>query len=191
MAAPETRNRAGGFHCLSNAKGTKLDGSLAGMAKIMKNSCSGTAEAEIAALFMNATHAVPLINTLNEFGHKQPATPIWTDNSTAHSILNGKVNENQSKVIDMRFCWLRDCVRQGQFSLKWAPGATNFADCHTEHHSAKHHKKSDPSACQRSTVQQKCKGVLNNLQRMQFTVLAHLHHSNLSGGLADSASQPD
>ena len=73
------------------------------MAKIKKNVCSGAAEAEIAALFMNATHAVPLTNTLNELGHKQPATPTWTDNSTAHGILNDKVNQNRSKSIDMQF----------------------------------------------------------------------------------------
>ena len=74
--------------------------------KITKNVCSSAAEAEIAALFMNATHAVPLINTLNELRHKQPATPMWTDNSTACGILNDKINQNEFKATDMRFCWL-------------------------------------------------------------------------------------
>ena len=81
LVAPETRSRAGGFHCPSNAKGTKLNGSVAVLAKIAKHVCSSAAaETEIAAPFMNATHVIPLINTLNKLGHKQPATPIQTDN---------------------------------------------------------------------------------------------------------------
>ena len=63
LVASEARSRAGGFHHLSNSKGTKLKGSVAVTAKIIKNVCSGAAEAEIAARFMSATHAVPLINT--------------------------------------------------------------------------------------------------------------------------------
>ena len=144
LVAPEACSRAGGFHCLSNNKGTKLNGSVAVTAKLIKNACSSAAEAEIAALLMNATHAIPLVNTPNESGHKQPPTPIWTDNSTACGMLNDELNQNRSKAMDMRFCWLRDRIRWNQFCLKWAPGATNLADCHAKHHAAKHHEKVRP-----------------------------------------------
>ena len=168
LVAPEACSRAGGFCCLSNAKGTKPNGSVAVIAKITKNVCSSAAEAEIAALFMNATHAIPLINTLNELGHKQPATPIWTDNSTACGILNDKANQNRSKAIDMRFYWLRDRIRQGQFSLQWAPGATNLADYYTKHHSAQHHKK----------VRSICMSEPNSPTEMQGCVEQLAHHAH-------------
>lgn len=64
LVPSEARSRASGLHHPSNAKGAKLNGSVAAMARIVSNVCSGAAEAEIAALFMNATHAVPLINTV-------------------------------------------------------------------------------------------------------------------------------
>jgi hypothetical protein len=121
-----------------------INGSIATIAKIIKNVCSSAAEAEIAALFMNAKHALPLRTTLEELGHPQPATPIFTDNSTAHGVINGTVKQNRSKAIDMRFYWLRDRVKQGQFTVHWAPGATNLADYYTKHHSPAHHKNTRP-----------------------------------------------
>ena len=175
LVASEARSRAGGFHYLSNAKGTKLNGSVAVIAKIIKNVCSSAAEAEIAALFMNATHAVPLINTLTELGHKQPATPIWTDNSTAYGILNDKVNQNRSKSIDMRYYWLRDRIRQKQFSLKWAPGATNLADYYTKHHPAKHHKKVRPIYMAESNSPTEMQGCVDLLAL--HTLAAHRAHA--------------
>lgn len=48
-------------------------------------------------------------------------------------------------------------------------------------------KRADQSACQKPTVQLKCKGVLSGSPCSQLTVPAH--HSNLSLGHAGSASQ--
>jgi hypothetical protein len=42
--------------------------------------------------------------------------------------------------MDMRFYWLRDRVRQGQFIVYWKPGKTNKADYFTKHHATKHHR---------------------------------------------------
>jgi hypothetical protein len=42
--------------------------------------------------------------------------------------------------MDMRFYWIRDRVRQGQFIVYWRRGITNRADYFTKHHSDKHHK---------------------------------------------------
>lgn len=49
---------------------------------------ASAAEAEIAVLFMNAQILIPARQTLEDMGHKQPPTPIQTDNTTAHGILN-------------------------------------------------------------------------------------------------------
>ena len=89
---------------------------------------------------MNARLALPLQVALEEMGHKQPATELITDNNTAEGILNGKIKQNRSKGIDMRYYWLRDRVSQGQFIVNWKPGSVNLADYFTKHHPASHHK---------------------------------------------------
>jgi hypothetical protein len=42
--------------------------------------------------------------------------------------------------MDMRFHWINDRVRQGQFNIRWAPGARNYADFVTKLHPAKQHQ---------------------------------------------------
>ena len=69
---------------------------------------------------------------------------LWLMPRTLHQGAETGSSSVLMKAMDMRFHWLRDRIRQKQFSLKWAPGATNPADCHTKHHSAKHHKKVRP-----------------------------------------------
>jgi hypothetical protein len=125
---------------LGNKDGKLINGSILIIAKIIKNVVSSASEAEIAALFINARAALPLWVALEEMGHKQPATKLITDNSTADGILNGNIKQNRSKGIDMRYYWLRDRVQQGQFSVQWEPGKFNLADYFTKHHPPTHHK---------------------------------------------------
>jgi hypothetical protein len=73
-------------------------------------------------------------------GWPQPATPIQTDNLCAKGIIYDTVKQRRSKAIDMRFYWLRDCVRQGQFRVHWKKGSDNYADYFTKHHSPAHHR---------------------------------------------------
>eukprot|EP00804_Cyclotella_cryptica_P000471 CCRYP_020024-RC/>CCRYP_020024-RC protein AED:0.48 eAED:0.48 QI:0/-1/0/1/-1/0/1/0/80 len=75
-----------------------------------------------------------------ELGHKQPATPLQTDNAMAEAVTNGKVQPKRTKAMDMRFHWLRDRECQKQFRIYWRPGHSNYADYWTKHHSAKHHQ---------------------------------------------------
>ena len=144
LVAPQARSRAGGFQYLGNLDGTLMNGSIAILAKIIKNVMSSAAESEIGALFMNAKIAIPMRITLEELGHPQPPTPIKTDNTTANGIINGTVKQQRSKAIDMRFYWLQDRVEQGQFKIYWAPGDENWADYFTKHHSPTHHRKIRP-----------------------------------------------
>ena len=95
---------------------------------------SSAAEAELGALFLNAKEAVYLRQILTELGHPQPRTPIQTDNSTAESVINNKIQPKRTKAMDMRFHWLRDCEAQGQFRIYWRLGKTNLADYFTKHH---------------------------------------------------------
>ena len=77
-------------------------------------------------------------------GHKQPATPIQTDNITAHGILNGTIEQKRSKCIDMKFYWLKDRVEQKQIAVNLAPGIKKLGDYSIKHHVGIHHRKVCP-----------------------------------------------
>jgi len=62
---------------------------------------ASTTEAEVGALFYNAQDGAMICTMLEELGHLQPATPIQTDNEVADGIVNDRVKQRQSKVIDM------------------------------------------------------------------------------------------
>ena len=84
--------------------------------------------------------AVPIRALLLELGNPQPATPIQVDNPTVDGFDNDTIRLKRSKVIDMRFYWICDRTRQGQFLIYWQPGITNLGDYHTKHHSTAHHQ---------------------------------------------------
>ena len=136
----EAQSRAGGYQYLSSKAGTLYNGPILALAKVIKNVMASAAEAELAALFMNAQEAVGLRNCLEAMGYKQPATPLKTDNSTANGIINNTMKQKRSKAIDVRFYWLRDRVKQGQFKVFWDSGKNNLADYYTKHHPPSHHK---------------------------------------------------
>lgn len=98
-------------------------------------------ESEVGGLYMNARADVPIRTTLIEMGHSQPATPLATDNNTAEGILDSTLKQKRSKSIDMRFNWLKDCVKREQFAVNWEPGKYNLADYPTKHHAGNHHRK--------------------------------------------------
>ena len=100
---------------------------------------SSATEAEFGALFYNCKDGAVLRQTLEDMGHPQGTTPIQTDNACAAGIANATVKQRRSKAIDMRFYWVRDRVKQGQFRIHWKPGTNNLADYFSKHHSPAHH----------------------------------------------------
>ncbi len=87
-----------------------------------------------------ARKAVYIRIILEELGHKQPPTPIQTDNAMADAVINGKVQPKQTKAMDMRFHWLQDRKCQQQFWIYWRPGKMNYANYWTKHHPESHHR---------------------------------------------------
>ncbi len=69
---------------------------------------SSATEAELAGLFIMVRKAVYIRIILEELGHKQPPTPLQTDNAMADAVINGKIQPKCTKAMDMRFHWLRD-----------------------------------------------------------------------------------
>jgi hypothetical protein len=65
---------------------------------------------------------------LEELGHLQPPTPINCDNKTAVGICNGTVKRQRSRLIEMRYFWVGDQVKNGVVNVQYAPGAKNMGD---------------------------------------------------------------
>jgi hypothetical protein len=140
LSEPKARSRAGGHFFLSFDETTpRNNGAILNIAHIIKNVMSSATEAELAALYIMAREAVYIRIILEEMGHKQPPTPIQTDNAMADAVINGKIQPKRTKAMDMRFHWLRDRECHNQFKFYWRPGKTNYADYWTKHHTAAHH----------------------------------------------------
>jgi hypothetical protein len=148
LTATKGRSRFGGHFFLGNKPSAASlqmhNGVLLANVGILNKAMASSAEAETVGVYKNARLGTVLRFTLQEMGHPQEATPIETDNTTAHGILNGTVQQNRSRAMDMRFYWVQDRINQDQFRLLWVPGAANYGDYYTKHHSPTHHKLSRP-----------------------------------------------
>ena len=141
LSEPKARSRAGGHFFLSNEAAIPANnGAVLNIAHIIKHVMTSATEAELAGLYIMAREAVYIRIILEEMGHKQPPTPLQTDNAMADKIVNGKITPKRTKAMDMRFHWLRDRECQNQFRIYWRPGKLNYADYWTKHHAATHHK---------------------------------------------------
>jgi hypothetical protein len=58
-------------------------------------------------------------------------TPMETDNTTVTGYSNGTIKQKRTKAMVMRFYWIKDRVKQGQFIVYWGPGLQNLADYFT------------------------------------------------------------
>ena len=146
LSESNARSRAGGHFFLSSDEPIPPDtnGAILSIAQIIKAVMSSAAEAELAALYINAREAVHIRHILAELGHPQPRTPIQTDNSTASGIVNNKILPKATKAMDMRFHWLRCRAAQKLIRCFWRPGPTNKGDYETKHFAGSHHQNKRP-----------------------------------------------
>ena len=141
-----SKSRSGGYVYMGNKPYNNNDnnGGVLTNATILKNIMASAAEAEYGALFNNSRLALPLRMVLENLGHSQPPTPIFTDNLTSQGLANESLKMGQSKFMDMRFHLIRDRIKQGHFQILWLPGSNNKADYFSKHHSPTHHRKMRP-----------------------------------------------
>ena len=92
------------------------------LATVIKPVMGSSAEAEVAALYLNAQEAIPLRYCLEELGHPQPATIIRTDNQTAKGFVRGTIKQKRSRTFDRQYWWLKDREAQLHFNIAWEPG---------------------------------------------------------------------
>jgi hypothetical protein len=122
-------SRVGGhFFCSANVDEPLNKGAVLNNSKIFKAVMSSAAKAKLGALYINACEAILMRHLLKEIGHKQPPTPIQTDNSRAHGIITNNIQPHRTKAMDMRFHWLCCRESESQFQYYWCPGTDNRAD---------------------------------------------------------------
>ena len=89
LSEPKAKIRAGGHFWIGNKNDEYFNnGAIVTLSSVIKHVMSSASEAELAALFYNCKAAAPLCITLEEMEHKQPKTPVTTDNSTAHGLIH-------------------------------------------------------------------------------------------------------
>jgi len=89
---PKAKSRAGGhFFMSTNTEIPPNNGAILNIAHIIKHIMTSATEAELAALYMMAREVVYMRIILEEMGHKQPPTPIQTDNAMAEVVINAKI----------------------------------------------------------------------------------------------------
>jgi hypothetical protein len=99
----------------------KLNGSILNVEAVIKNVVASAVESEVGACFESAQNGAPIRINLIELGHKQPATPLRTDNSTAFGILNETIKQKILKAMDMRYHLLTDRFHQKKIDVYWRP----------------------------------------------------------------------
>ena len=145
LTEAKARSRAGGhFFMSNNEKFPKNNGAILNIAKIIRNVMTSAADSEIGALFVNTRQAIPARRLLEEMGHKQPATPTQTDNTTALGFVTKNLNPKATKSTDMNYWYMRDKKDQQQFRYYWREGVRNDADYQTKHFCAAHHQQVRP-----------------------------------------------
>ncbi len=111
--------------------------------KTLKHVVASAAEAETGGLFLNGQTAIPIRIILEALGHRQPPTPLKTDNSTAATgFANSHIRIKRAKFWDMCYNWLHCQENQEQLRIYWDKGTNNKADyfTSTKHFGPKHHK---------------------------------------------------
>ena len=78
--------------------------------------------------------------TLEEMGHNQPPTPIHCNNIATTGIANDTVKKQKSRSMEMRFFWITDQFKIGNFDVQWHPGQENRADYNTKHFDGVYHQ---------------------------------------------------
>ena len=133
LSRSHARSVAGGCLFLGNAhRPTQINGLIHCFSTIIPCVVASAAEAEYAALFAGGQQAAALRTILADMGHIQPPTIILCDNTTAIGIATDSIRQKFTKAIDMRMHWIRDRVRQNQFTITYIPTKENLADYFTK-----------------------------------------------------------
>jgi hypothetical protein len=141
LSAPGARGVLGGIGFMGNDDDDfTIYGMIYAFSRNTDCVTASTSETEYAAMYSNGQELHHSRDTLEFLGWNQAATTIVCDNECAMNLANNTIKIKRSKSVDTRFHWIRDRVKQGMFSIKWAPGHVNLADFFTKVIPSKEHQ---------------------------------------------------
>ena len=133
LSRPKAGSVVGGIFYLGNKdQPLQINGAIHACSTLLDVVVASAAEAEYGALFTNLQTAAYIRTALADLGYPQPTTTVLCDNQCAIGIANDTLKIRRSKAVDMRYHWVRDRIRQGQFTVRWIKGANNLADFFTK-----------------------------------------------------------
>ena len=133
LSRSKARSVAGGVAYFGDSDDpTTENGIVHAISSIIDVVVSSAGESEYGAAFIIAQNGVSLRNIATAMGHAQPATPLLGDNKFAIGLGSDTIKQRRSKSIDMRFHWLRDRIRQGQFVMHYLATDLLLADFFTK-----------------------------------------------------------
>ena len=145
---PKGRSRAGGFFSLGPIEYNgnpnqhqRINGPIDVVCRTMPTVCASAAEAEYAAMYINAQQGEKIRQILSDLGYPQRPTTMTYDNSVAGKLALRQCKQKRSKAIALRYHWIRDRIAMGHFQLHWRPGTHNLADFLTKPHPVYHHRR--------------------------------------------------
>ena len=146
LTEPKARSRAGGhFYMADDNEEQPAAGPVHSVAQIIRNVMTSAADAKIGALYINSRQAIPARQLLEEMGHKQPPTPIQTDNTTALGFVTKNLQPKATKSTEMNYWFMRDRQDRQQFKYYWRPGKGNQGDYFTKHFCSATHRERRPA----------------------------------------------
>ena len=169
LSEPNAKSRVGGYFFLDGKEkqfsqpNTRPNGAIHVECRLLRPIVASAAESETAGLFHNGQEGAAIRTILAEMGHPQSVpTTIVTDNQVAAGVANDTIKAKRTKAMDMRFFWIQDRVKQGQFEVRWERGSGNHADYYTKHHPPSHHQAVRPTYLQvaQHAKATDCEGVL-------------------------------
>ena len=127
--------------------------------------------------FQEQKRATDMWTALIILDHKQPTTPLKTENSTTEGSANSAMKPKRSNTWDMKCHCLIDKEVIDKLRLYWDIGENNGADYFTKHHPPIHHCQIQPRYIHTSNLTRTiyhtirlCEGVLNRLPGTQSHV---------------------
>jgi hypothetical protein len=138
LSESHARSRGAGVAYLGKKDDpTFINGPIDVFSVILPTVVSSVCEGEYAAAFLMAQLAMPLRVQLKDLNYKQDMFPngstlLTTDNMCAEGIANNSMKLKRSRAMDMRYHWLRDRVKNGDFTVQWRRNTNSLADFFTK-----------------------------------------------------------
>ena len=145
--------------------------------KTIRNIVSSTSEGKTCGTFNNGRTTIDIQPTLITLDQKQPSKPFKTDNSATEGFLILVMKPKCSKILYLKWHWLRNKKVLDKLIVYWDKVTNNNADYFTKHHPPIHHRQMSPWYIHTSnlvrTIPQTirlCEGVLNRVLGTQYRI---------------------